>query len=44
MIPGPSSMCCICAGTCCHTGPHMYCQYHGPPQQIIAYPRPVTVW
>ena len=23
-----SSFCCTCAGTCCHTGPHMYCEKH----------------
>ena len=23
-------VCCVCIGTCCHTGPHMYCREHGP--------------
>ena len=27
--------CCTCAGTCCHTGPHTYCDAH----QSRPYPR-----
>lgn len=23
-----SNFCCTCAGICCHTGPHMYCEKH----------------
>ena len=31
--------CCICAGSCCHTGPHMYCMEHAPKpyREIIGY-------
>jgi len=27
--------CCTCAGTCCHTGPHIYCEKHMIPQLRI---------
>lgn len=23
-------MCCICSGSCAHTGPHFYCEAHKP--------------
>jgi len=34
--------CCICEGTCNHTGPHTYCERHNPgspaPYTPVSYP------
>ena len=32
-------MCCVCSGSCCHTGPHMYCAMHSLPTDVpVAFP------
>lgn len=32
--------CCVCNGTCCHVGPHSYCESHLPNKTVNTFTTP----